>query len=187
MYPPSSAATPERRSGVNFWVACAVCVALCLTVVIAAVFAASSFQRLEAARSAAQKAEAEATEIVQRYSALSDSHAEQFAVFESDEQALLAEGYALTGTTGVYSRAGTVELPGDGAHCVQYENCMLFVLRSNSFTECPAGATVELQASTGQRISGTNQTPLPRNGTLPFEIEWPLGNATAELSAVTCE
>ena len=94
---------------------------------------------------------------------------------------------ALTGTTGVYSRAGTVELPGDGAHCVQYENCMLFVLRSNSFTECPAGATVELQASTGQRISGTNQTPLPRNGTLPFEIEWPLGNATAELSTVTCE
>ena len=185
----AKSASPSRRQRrrLRLSVATAVYAILALATAAAAVLAVSSHDTLETALSTEGAVGAEAAIVSQRYSLLKESHAEQFSVFKADEQAALADGYDLTDAVGVYSRAGTLDALGAETYCTQFEGCFLFALRTNSFTECPAGVTAEVLTSTGERLSGTNPTPFSRNGTLQMEINWPPANATAELSTVTCE
>ena len=174
------------RRGVRLWLAITTYVVLGLAVAAAAFVATVSYETREAARSAETRAGDEAANVSQRYAVLKDSYAEQLAVFKEDEQAALADGFELTEVTGVYSRGGAIDTPEKETYCTQFEGCFLFVLRTNSLTECPAGVTVELLTSTGETLHGANPTPLPRNGTLQMEIDWPPIDATAVLNSVTC-
>ena len=89
--------------------------------------------------------------------------------------------------THLYSRGGAIDAPEKETYCTQFEGCFLFVLRTNSLTECPAGVTVELLTSTGETLHGANTAPLPRNGTLQMEVDWPPVDSTAVLNSVTCK
>lgn len=177
----------RRRRGVRLWIAITTYVILGLATAAAAMAATVSYETREAARSTETRAGEEATNVSERYAALKDSYAEQLAVFKEDEQAALADGFELTDVAGVYSRGGAIDAPEKETYCTQFEGCFLFVLRTNSLTECPAGVTVELLTSTGETLHGANTAPLPRNGTLQMEVDWPPVDSTAVLNSVTCK
>lgn len=177
----------RQRRGVKLWLAITTYVILGLAVAAAAAVATVSHETREAARSAETRAGEEAANVSQRYAALKNSYAEQLAVFKEDEEAALGDGFELTEVTGVYSRGGAIDAPEDETYCTQFEGCFLFVLRTNSLTECPAGVTVELLTSTGETLHSASAAPLPRNGTLQMEVDWPPVDGTAVLNSVTCD
>ena len=181
------AARSRQRRGVKLWLAITTYVILGLAVAAAAVVATVSYETREAARSAETRVGEEATNVSQRYAVLKSSYAEQLAVFKEDEEAALGDGFELTEVTGVYSRGGAIYAPEEETYCTQFEGCFLFVLRTNSLTECPAGVTVELLTSTGETLHSTNAAPLPRNGTLQMEVDWPPVDGTAVLNSATCD
>ncbi|MDI6024601.1 hypothetical protein QBL02_13750 [Leucobacter sp. UT-8R-CII-1-4] len=171
--------TPYGR--VRPWVALVV-LALFVAALSGVAYAALvSFFALEVANTAERELGNGAKMANARLIAARESFNQQMEAFTSEDEALKAEGYQPTNTKGLYWRDGTIEVAGDNAFCEGDSDCTLSAFRTNSFTECLNGVTIDIQTETGEVMSGVTES-LPRNGGVDIELAW-LG--TSDKSWVT--
>lgn len=168
---PPPASTPKRTRRVRPWVAIVV-LTLCTAALSGVAYAALvSYFSSEVANTAERELGNAAKAANAQLIAVRESFNQQMEMFASDDDALKAEGYQATNTKGLYWRDGTIEVAGDDAFCEGDSDCALSAFRTNRFTECLNGVTIDIQTETGEVMSGVTES-LPRNGAVDIELAW---------------
>lgn len=177
---------PRRLRKVRLWVVNVVVVLLVISLASVAYAALLSFGAWEIAKFVESQIETEASAARSRIVALRVSFKQQKDAFAREEEALQQEGYwPADAEPGVYWRAGTLETVVPDAYCEIFESCALIAFRTNSFTECPNGVSIETIGSAGDVMAGVTES-LPKNGAVQIEIEWFGPSEASKISKMQC-